>query len=101
MMVSCWNLRGNKSSQVSRALLNILADPNYAVVWMVYTPPLISKSFSPINPSMTVPREPITIGIIVIFMFHSFFNSLAKVEVLTFFSLILRIEHIYSEMNLI
>ena len=82
-MVFYWSLSGRKSPQVSRILLSILADFNNAVVWTVSTRPLISKSFSPcINPSVTVPRAPITIGIIVTFMFHSFFNSLAKVEVL-------------------
>ena len=50
--------------------------------------PLISKSSSPcINPLMTVPRALITIGITVTFMFHSFFNSLARSRYLTFFSL--------------
>ena len=40
---------------------------------MVSTRPLISKSFSPcINPSKIVSSAPITIGITVIFMFHSF-----------------------------
>ena len=40
---------------------------------MVSTRPLISKSFSPFNnPSVTVPKAPITISIIVTSMFHSF-----------------------------
>ena len=40
---------------------------------MISTRPPISKSPSPcINPLMTVPRAPITIGINVTFMFHSF-----------------------------
>ncbi len=64
-----WSLSVNKSLQVSRTLLSILADLNNAVVWMVTTPPLISKSPFPfINPSVTVPRAPITIGIIVTFI---------------------------------
>ena len=63
-----------KSPQVSRTLLNILADLNNVVIWMISTRPLISKSLSHIiNPSVTVPRAPITIGINVIFMFHSLF----------------------------
>ena len=46
---------------------------------MVSTCTLISKSYtSLINPSVTVPRAPITIGINVTFMFYSFFNSLAR-----------------------
>ena len=44
---------------------------------MVSTRPLISKSSSPYNnPLVTVPKAPI--GIIVTFMFHCLFNSLAK-----------------------
>ena len=33
-----------------------------------------------------MPKEPVTIGIIVTFMFHSFFNSLARSRYLSFFS---------------
>ena len=55
---------------------------------MVSSHPLISKSSSPfINSLVTVPRAPITIGIIVTFMSHSVFNSLAKSRYLSFFSL--------------
>ena len=55
---------------------------------MISTRPVISKSSSPFtNPSVTVPRAPITIGIIVTFMFHSFFNSLGRSSNLYFFSL--------------
>ena len=44
-------LSDSKSPQISRTLLSILVDLNNAVVWMVSTRPLISKSFSPcINP---------------------------------------------------
>ena len=58
-----------------------------AIVWMVSTPPVISKSSSPsINLLVAVPRAPITIGIIVTFMFHSFFISLARSRYLSFFS---------------
>ena len=40
---------------------------------MVSTRPPASKSSSPFNnPLITVPKAPITIGIIVTFMFHSF-----------------------------
>ena len=53
-----------------------MADPNNAVVWTVSTRPDISKSSSPCtNPLATVPKVPITIGIIVTFMFHSFFSN--------------------------
>ena len=38
------------------------------------------------NPLVTVPKAPITIGIIVTSMFHSFFNSLARSRYLSLFS---------------
>ena len=82
-MVFHWSLSESKSPQVSRTLLSILAVLNNAVVWMVSTRPPTSKSSSPFsNPLVTVPNAPITIGIIVTSMFHSFFNSLARVKVL-------------------
>ena len=74
---SCSGPKGfdSKSPQVSRTLLSILAVLNNAVVWMVSTRPPTSKSSSPFsNPLVTVPNTPITIGIIVTCMFHSFFN---------------------------
>ena len=71
LMVFHWRLSDSKSPQVSRTLLSILAVFNNAVVWMVSTCPPTSKSSSPfINPLVTVPKAPITIGIIVTFMFH-------------------------------
>ena len=49
---------------------------------MVSTCPSTSKSSSPFsNPLVTVPNAPITIGIIFTCMFHSFFNSLARLMV--------------------
>ena len=46
-----------------------------------------SRSSRPFNnPLVTVPKAPITIGIIVTFMFHSFFNSLARSRYLSIFS---------------
>ena len=46
---------------------------NNAVVWMVSTRPPTSKSSRPFNnPLVTVTTAPITIGIIVTFVFHSF-----------------------------
>ena len=78
-MVFHWRLSDNKSPQVSRTLLSILAVFNNAVVWMVSTRPPTFKSSRPFNsPLVTVPKAPITIGIIVTFVFHSFFNSLAR-----------------------
>ena len=83
-MVFHWRLSDIKSSQVSRTLLSILAVFNNAFVWMVSTRPPTSKSSSPFyNPLVTVPKAPITI---VTFMFHSFYNSLARSRYLSFFS---------------
>ena len=54
---------------------------------MVSTRPPTSKSSRPFNnPLVTVPKAPITISIIVTFMFHSFFNSLARSRYLSLFS---------------
>ena len=50
--------------QVVRTFLSILADPNNAVVWIVFTCPLISDSSSLCtNLLVTVPSTLITIGI--------------------------------------
>ena len=78
-MVFHWSLSGSKSPQVYRTLFSILDDLHDTVVWMVSTRPLISKFFSfCTNPLVTVLRAPMTIGITVTFMFHSFFSSLAR-----------------------
>ena len=72
-MVFHWSLSDNKSPQISRTLLSILADLNNAVVWVVSTRTLISKSTNPSTSYlMIVPSAPITIGVTVLFMFHSF-----------------------------
>ena len=77
----------SKSPQVSRTLLSILAVRNNVVVCMVSIRPPTSKSSKPFsNPLFTVPKESITIGRIVTFMFYSFFNSLARSRYLSFFS---------------
>ena len=84
-----WSLSDSKSPQVSRTLLSILAVLNNVVVWMVSTCPPTSKSSSPFsNPLVTVPNTPITIGIIVTFMFQSFFNSLPRSKYLSFFHIL-------------
>ena len=89
-MVFHWSLIDSKSPQISRTLLSILTVLSNAVVWMVLARPLISKSSSPfINPLVTVPKALITFGIIVTFMFHSFFNSLTRSRYLSIFSLYL------------
>ena len=86
-MVFHGSLSDSKFSQVSRTLLSILADLNNVLVWMFPTCPFISKSSSPsTNPLVTVPSVPITIGITVTFMFHSFFSSLVRSMYLSFFS---------------
>ena len=74
LMVFHWRLSDSKSPQVSRTLLSILAVFNNTVVWMVSTRPPTSKSSRPCDkPLVTVPKAPISIGIIVTFMFHSFY----------------------------
>ena len=86
-MVFHWRLSDSKSPQVSRTLLSILAVFNNAVVWMASTRLSTSTSSRPFNnPLVTVPKATITIGIIVTFMFHSFFNSLARSMYLSLFS---------------
>ena len=78
-MVFHWSLSGSQSPQVSRTRLNILANLDNAVVWIVSILPLISHSSYPFTkPLGTVPRVPITIGTTVIFMFHNFFSSLTR-----------------------
>ena len=54
---------------------------------MIFTHPPTSKSSSPLNnPLLSVPKAPITIYMIVIFMFHSFFQFPSKVQVLILIS---------------
>ena len=90
-MVFHWSLSDSKSPQVSWTRLSILIILSNAIVWIVSTRPPTSKSSSPFNnPLVTVPNAPITIGTIVTFMFHSFFNSLARSRYLSFFSLSFR-----------
>ena len=82
-MVFHWSLSDSKSPQVSRTLLISLSVFSNVVVWMVSTRFPTSKSSSPFNnPLVTVPKAPITIGIIVTFIFHSFFQFPRKAEVI-------------------
>ena len=86
-MVFHWSLSDSKSPQVSKIRLRILAVRSNAVIWIVSTRPPTSKSSRPVNnPLVIVPKAPITIGTIVTFMFHSFFNSLVRSRYLFFFS---------------
>ena len=85
-MVFHWRLSDSKSPQVSWTLLSILSVFNNDV-WDVSTRLPKSKSSRPFNNHLvTVPKTPITIGIIVTFLFHSFFNSLARSTYLSLFS---------------
>ena len=86
-MVFNWNLSDSKSPQFAWTLVNILAVLNKVVVWIVSTFLPTSKSSSPFsNHLVIVPNAPITAGIIVTFMFYSFFNSLTRSRYLSFFS---------------
>ena len=86
-MVFHWSLNDSKSSQVSRTYLRILSVLSNAVILIVFTCPPTSKSSRPFNNSFViVPKAPITIGTIITFMFHSFFNSLVRSRYLSFFS---------------
>ena len=79
LMIFHWGLSDSKSPQVSRTCHRILAVLNNAVIWIVSTRPLTSKSFRPFgNPLVIVRKASITIGTIVTYMFHSFFNSLER-----------------------
>ena len=90
-MVFYRGLSDSKSPQVSRTRLRILAVLSKAVVWIVSTRLPTSKSSRPLNNSLViVPNTPFTIGTIVTFMFHSFFNSLARSMYLSFSSLSFR-----------
>ena len=77
----------SKCLQVSRTLHSILANLHNAVVWIISTRPLISKSSSLfINPLVIAQSAPITTGITVTFMFHSFcFSSLVSSKYLSVF----------------
>ena len=86
-MVFHWNLSDSKSPQSYRTLLNILVVLSNAVIWIFSTYPPTSKSSRPFNNHLVImPKSPITIGTIVTFMVHSFFNSLARSRYLSFFS---------------
>ena len=86
-MVFHWGLSDSKSLQVSWTRLRILDVFSNAIIWIVSTRPPTSKSSRPFNnPLVIVPNAPITIGTIVTFMFHSFFNSLTRSNYLSFFS---------------
>ena len=89
---SWWFLTGvwvTASLLKSPGLVSVFC-PFLAMLSFGWSPPT-SKSSRPFNnPFVFVPNAPITIGTIVTFMFHSFFNSLARSRYLSFFSLSFR-----------
>ena len=79
------SLSDSKSPWVSKTL-RVLADLNNAVVWIVSLCSLISKSSCLFIKSLeTVMGAPITIGITVTIVSHSFFSSLARSKYLSLF----------------
>ena len=84
-----WSLSYTKSLEVCRTLLSVLADLYNAILCMVFSRPLISKSSNPCTKNVvTVRSTPITIGLTVAFMFHSDFSmSLAMSRYISLFSL--------------
>ena len=78
-MVFHWSLSDSKFPQVSRTLLGILSD---VVVWRVSACPIISKSFIPFTDSLGI-----SFNSNLIFLFHSFFSSLAWFMYLSLFSI--------------
>ena len=90
-------MRDSKSPQVSTTILSVL---NNIVVWMVTTHLLISKSYSPfMNTLVTVSVALIAIDINVTFIFHSFFDSLAKSKYLSYFVLSFSHHHFHWSLS--
>ena len=84
-----WILSDGKSLQVSRTLLSIQADLDYAVVWMVSILHRIFNSFSHSSkPFGSVLSALITIGIPDIRMFHIFLILWQGLSICSFFSLL-------------
>ena len=68
-----------------RIFFIFLTNINNDVVWIVSTPPFISKSYSPfIDHLVTVPSAPTSNGIIVTFMFHMFLKFFSKLQIFIF-----------------
>ena len=88
LVVFHWSLNDRKSFWVSSSLLSVLATINNAVVCRVWILPLIFNSPSLSSKAFgTIPSTPITMGITVTFMFHSFLCSLARSKYLSNFLL--------------
>ena len=104
LMIFHWSLSDSKSPQVFRIFLSLLADLSNTIVWTVSARPIITRSsIQCANLLVTIPRVPITIDIVVTFMFHLFFKFLRKVEVLIplialfqFYSLISRERKVHT-----
>ena len=87
-MVFHRSLRDNKSPQVSRTLLSVLADLSNAVVWMVSTRPVIFKFFSLLPIFWWLYREH-QLQLVWPSLSNStvFLNSIVRSRYLSFFSL--------------
>ena len=82
--VSWWSFTGD---WVTAILLKSPVFWPFSIMQLFSWSPLGTKSSRPFNnPLVTVLKAPITIGIIVTFMFHSFFNSLVRSSHLFLFS---------------
>ena len=89
-IVFLWSLSDCKFPQVFRILLSIRADLNNAVVWSVSTFLFISKSWNLFTSHLwIVLNVPITTGITVTSIFHSFFSSLARCRYFSLFRFLL------------
>ena len=87
-MVFHWSLDDSKPPHFFLTALNILADLKKSVVWMVGSFPNFSSSSSsshPLKPLGIVSNAPNMISIIVNFMFHSFYNFLARSKYVSHF----------------
>ena len=87
-MVFHLSLGNSKFPQFSRTLHNIQTDLNNTVVWIISNRPPISNSSTVLSkPWQTVPSSPITNGITVTLMFHSFLISRTRFKYSSPFSL--------------
>ena len=79
-------LRDSKSPQDSWILLNILANLNNAVIFIVLIPLISTSSLSLFSKLLeTIASAPTTIVITVIFMFHCLFSYQARTQVFVYF----------------
>ena len=80
-MVFQWSLSESKYPHVSMTLLSILSNLNNAIIGKVSILVLISNSsISFTNPLVTLLSAPITLGVIVIFMFGKFNDLLDQLQ---------------------